>query len=162
MMAYLRHNTLRGGILLGLIIATVIWVWLYVIDALVGEPLRTFSLLGGVARFTALHYALCCLYGIAAVAVVHGAAREPNLLIAAAFAFILFETAFAILTAVLQQVGLGQLAWIRIMGGQPGRGSSDRHRAGQDASPARGTAAGRGGNRGLSIASPPRTAGPTY
>lgn len=117
MMAYLRHNTLRGGILLGLIIATVIWVWLYVIDALVGEPLRTFSLLGGVARFTALHYALCCLYGIAAVAVVHGAAREPNLLIAAAFAFILFETAFAILTAVLQQVGLGQLAWIRIMGG---------------------------------------------
>lgn len=113
----IRHNTLRGGIVLGLIVATVIWVWLYVVDALVGQPLRTFSLLGGVARFTVLHYGLCCLYGIAAVTVVHRAAREPNLLVAAAVGFILLETAFAIFTAVLQQIGLGELAWIRIMGG---------------------------------------------
>jgi hypothetical protein len=113
----IQHNTVRGGIVLGLIVGTVIWLWLYVVDVLVDQPLRTFSLLGGVARFTVLHYGLCCLYGIAAVGVVHRAAREPNLLIVAAFAFILLETGFAILTAVLQQVGLGQLAWIRIMGG---------------------------------------------
>ena len=112
-----RHHTLRGGIILGLIVGTVIWLWLYLVDALVGEPLRTFSLLGGVARFTVVHYALCCVYGIAAVAVVHAAAREPSLLIVAAVAFILLETGFAIVTALLQQVGLGQLAWIRIMGG---------------------------------------------
>jgi hypothetical protein len=113
----IRHNTFRGGIVLGLIVGTVIWLWLYAVDALVGQPLLTFSLLGGVAGFTIVHYALCCVYGIAAVSVVHGAAREPSLLVVAAVVFILLETGFAILTAVLQQVGLGQLAWIRIMGG---------------------------------------------
>jgi|SRR5690242_7925902 hypothetical protein len=112
-----QHHTLRGGIVLGLIVATIIWLWLLVVDALVGEPLRTFTLLGGVVRFTVLHYALCCVYGIAAVAVVHAAAREPTLLIVAAFVFILLEAGFAILTALLTQVGLGQLAWVRIMGG---------------------------------------------
>jgi len=39
------------------------------------------------------------------------------LLIVAAFVFILLEAGFAILTALLTQVGLGQLAWVRIMGG---------------------------------------------
>ena len=113
----LGNRTLRGGIALGLTVGTVIWLWLCVVDAIVGEPFRTFSLLGGVARFTVLHYVLCCLYGIVAVAVVHGAARMPSLLIIAAFCFILFEAGFAILTAVLQQVGLGQRAGVRIMGG---------------------------------------------
>ncbi|HKW40573.1 MAG TPA: hypothetical protein VJN39_04925 [Gemmatimonadales bacterium] len=113
----IRHNTLRGGILLGLLVGTLIWLWLWAVDAIVGQPFRTFSMLGGVARFTVVHYTLCCLYGIAAVAVVHRAAREPPLLIIAAFVFILLETGFAILTAVLQQIGLGQLAWVRIMGG---------------------------------------------
>lgn len=113
----IQHHTLPGGIILGLIVATVIWVWLYAVDAFVGEPLRTFTLLGGVVRFTLLHYVLCCLYGIAAVAIVHAAARQPSLLIFAAFVFILLETGFAIATALLSQVGLGQLAWLRIMGG---------------------------------------------
>ena len=113
----MRHHTVRGGILLGLAVGTAIWVWLFAVDAIAGEPLRTFSLLGGVARFTVLHYALCCVYGVIGVAVVHGAAREASLLIGAVVAFILFELAFVFGTAVLAQVGLGQLAWVRIMGG---------------------------------------------
>jgi len=38
--------------------------------------------LGGALRFTALHYLLNVVYGIAAVALIHASAREPRLLVA--------------------------------------------------------------------------------
>src|SRR2546426_1073875 len=71
-----RHPR-REGVLLGLVVATSIWVWLAVVDAIAGQPFRTFVVLGGIASFTLLHYTLCLAYGLAAVAVVQGAAREP-------------------------------------------------------------------------------------
>src|SRR5256884_9465394 len=73
-----RHPR-REGVLLGLVVATSIWLWLAVVDAIAGQPFRTFIVLGGIASFTLLHYALCLAYGLAAVAVVHGAQREPSL-----------------------------------------------------------------------------------
>ena len=112
-----RPRTLREGIKLGLLSATAIWLWLVIVDALAGQPLRTFSLLGGVALFTVLHYALNVVYGVAAVSVVHGARREPTLLVGAALVFLLMEIGFAMLSALLAQVGLGELAWVRIFGG---------------------------------------------
>ena len=112
-----QHSAFREGTLLGLIVATSIWVWLVVVDAVAGQPFRTFQVLGGVARFTVLHYLLCIAYGVVATAFVHGAKREPSLLIAAAFGFFILEFAFAMLAALLSQVGLGQLAWVRILGG---------------------------------------------
>jgi hypothetical protein len=112
-----RHSSIREGVQLGLIVATSIWAWLALVDALAGEPFRTFTVLGGLVPFTILHYVLCLLYGVIAVSVVHRAAREPSLLIAAAFVFFILEFAFAMLTALLAQVGLGELAWVRILGG---------------------------------------------
>jgi len=56
-------------------------------------------------------------YGVAAVAVVHGAALEPSLMLGAAFAFFILEFGFVMLTVLLSQVGLGELAWVRILGG---------------------------------------------
>ena len=70
-----RH-TRREGVLLGLLVATSIWLWLAVVDAIAGQPFRTFAVLGGIVPFTLLHYALCLAYGLAAVAVVHGDVAE--------------------------------------------------------------------------------------
>src|SRR5260370_39144113 len=105
------HSSLREGVALGLIVATTIWVWLAVVDALAGQPFQTFRVLGGVAFFTALHYVLCILYGVATLAVVHGAARTPSLLVFAAFCFFLLEFAFVMSTVLRTNCGLGQLPW---------------------------------------------------
>src|SRR2546430_4241271 len=88
-----RHPR-REGVLLGLVVATSIWVWLAVVDAIAGQPFRTFAVLGGIASFTLLHYTLCLAYGLAAVAVVQGAAREPSLLLGASFFFFILEFGF--------------------------------------------------------------------
>ena len=112
-----RHSSLREGAILGAVVGTGIWAWIAMVDAVVGEPFRTFAVLGGVARFTALHFVLCLAYGVVAVSVVHAAAREASLMVGAAFAFFLLEFAFVLLTAILSQGGLGGLAWARIVGG---------------------------------------------
>ena len=43
-----KHDSLREGARLGLVVATSIWIWLAVVDAVAGEPFRTFggSLIG--------------------------------------------------------------------------------------------------------------------
>jgi hypothetical protein len=112
-----RHSSLREGVILGAVVGTGIWAWLALVDAVVGEPFRTFALLGGMARFTTLHFVFCLTYGVVAVSIVHAAAREASLMVGAAFAFFLFEFAFVMLTAILSQGGLGGLAWARILGG---------------------------------------------
>jgi len=99
------------------IVAATIWVWLAVVDAVAGQPFRTFLVLGGIPLFTVLHFVLNVVYGVVVVWAIHGAAREPRLLLAAAFGFLIVEFAFAMLTVVLSQIGLGQLAWVRIIGG---------------------------------------------
>jgi hypothetical protein len=111
------HSSFREGVVLGLIVATAIWVWLALVDGLAGQPFRTFQVLGGVALFTVLHYLLCLAYGVVVLTVVHGAARAPSLLVFAAFCFFILEFAFVMATVLLANVGLGQLAWVRILGG---------------------------------------------
>jgi hypothetical protein len=51
------------------------------------------------------------------VSVIHGAAREPSLVVAVAFGFVIVEFTFAMATVVLSHLGLGELAWVRIFGG---------------------------------------------
>ncbi len=112
-----KHDTRREGVALGLVVATTIWVWLALVDALAGEPLHTFTTLGGIAVFTIAHYLLNVMYALVIVGAIHGAVRQPNLIIALAFGFVMVQFVFAMLTAVLSNLGLGELAWIRIFGG---------------------------------------------
>src|SRR4029077_17445046 len=114
------HSSLREGVILGAVVGTGIWVWIALVDAIVGQPFHTFAVLGGVARFTTLHYVLCLAYGVVAVSVVHAAARETSLIVGAAFAFFLLEFGFVMVSAILSQVGLGGLAGVRILGGNLG------------------------------------------
>ena len=113
----MKHNSLWEGTRLGLVVATTIWVWLAGIDAVVGQPFRTFAVLGGIAQFTVLHYVLNVAYGVAIVSALHRAAREPSLVLGLAFGFFVVEFGFAMLTVLLSHLGLGRLAWVRILGG---------------------------------------------
>ena len=112
-----KHDSLREGAKLGLIVATSIWAWLAVVDAVAGEPFRTFTVLGGIVLFTAMHYLLNLAYGLLIVSAIHAAAREPSLVIAVAFGFPIVEFVFALVTVLLSHLGLGELAWVRIFGG---------------------------------------------
>jgi hypothetical protein len=111
------HDSLREGTTLGIIAATTIWVWLVVVDAIAGQPFQTFAALGGITVFTVVHYLLNIGYGLAIVSAVHGAAREPSLALAVVFGVVMLEIAIAMLTVLLSHLGLGELAWIRILGG---------------------------------------------
>jgi hypothetical protein len=111
------HDSLREGTSLGIIVATGIWAWLAVVDAMAGQPFYTFSVLGGITTFTIVHYLLNIAYGVAVVSAVHGAEREPSLAIAVVFGLVTLEIAFGMLTVLLSNLGLGNLAWVGIFGG---------------------------------------------
>ena len=112
-----KHNSLREGAMLGLVVATSTWVWLAVVDAVAGQPFLTFTVLGGLALFTATHYLLNLAYGVAIVSAIHGATREPSLIMAVVLGLCMVEFGFALLTALLSNLGLGELAWLRFFGG---------------------------------------------
>jgi hypothetical protein len=111
------HDSLREGTALGITVATGIWVWLAAVDAVAGYPFQTFSLLGGITAFTIVHYLLNIAYGVVIISAVHGAAREPSLAIAVVFGVVTLEIAFAMLTVLLSNLGLGARAWVGIFGG---------------------------------------------
>jgi len=111
------HGAVREGATIGAIVATAIWIWIAAVDAITGSPFYVFRALGGAVAFTALHFLLNVLYGIAIVSIVHAAARAPSLIIALLFGFVVIEIAFAMLTVFLSNLGLGELAWLRIFGG---------------------------------------------
>ena len=111
-----KHDSLREGATLGFVAATATWVWVALVDAIAGQPFRTFTVLGGVAPFTLIHYLLNVAYGLAIVSLIHGAVRQPSLIIAVGFGFLMMEFAFAMATVMLSHL-LGELAWVRIFAG---------------------------------------------
>ena len=112
-----RDGSMREGATLGLIVATSTWIWVAVVDAVVGEPFHTFMVLGGIAAFTIVHYLLNLIYGVVLVSGIRGTTREPTLMMAIVFGFLMVEFAFAFLAAVFSNLGLGDLAWIRLFAG---------------------------------------------
>lgn len=112
-----HHDSIREGLTLGLAAATGIWAWIAVVDAIVGQPFHTFTLLGGIVAFTLMHFLLNAAYGVVIVSAVHEAVRAPSVIFGLGFGFLIFEFAFAFLTVGLSNVGLGDLAWLRIFGG---------------------------------------------
>jgi hypothetical protein len=107
------HNSLREGTTLGIVVATGIWVWLAVVDAIAGTPFETFAALGGIAVFTAVHYLLNIVYGVVIVSAVHGTSREPSLAVGLVFGLVAFEIALAMLTVLLSHLGRGALVLSR-------------------------------------------------
>ena len=73
------HNAVRNGLARGVVVATSIWLCIAGVDALAGEPFRTFAVVGGIPELTVLHHVLTLAYGVLIVAGVHTAARQPLL-----------------------------------------------------------------------------------
>lgn len=111
------HDTRREGIRLGLIVGTITWLWVALVDVIAGRPFHTFTILGGLLAFTAMHYLLNVAYGIVLVSAIHGAEHAPSLIIAVLFAVVMLEGAFAMFTNILAQASLGHAAWVGIAGG---------------------------------------------
>lgn len=125
-----RHSTVREGVTAGVLGATVIAVWFFIVDIIARHPLHTpevlgaalFSVLGpgdhsaavAVATYTVVHYAAFIVVGLIATAVIHAAHREPTVLAGAFILFVAFELAFYGFVALLAHTLLEELAWYSI------------------------------------------------
>ena len=112
-----HHNSLREGVRLGLILASVTWLWVALVDAITGQPFHTFLALGGIGVFTVMHYLLNIAYAVVVLVAIHGADRAPSLIIAVLFGALTLEGGIAMVTNLLAQAALGSVAWIEILGG---------------------------------------------
>jgi hypothetical protein len=111
------ESALREGTWLGVLVASCTWLWIAAVDAVAGEPFFTFGMFGDVTIGTLVHYILNILYGIVLVIAVRGSRHAPSLIIAVIFGLVMMEVAFAMLSVMLGQAGLGTLAWLRIFVG---------------------------------------------
>ena len=110
------HHALREGAKLGIIVATVTWLWLALIDVTSGDAFRTPTMLGGIVAFTLVHYVLNMVYAVSVVSLIHSATRHPTLILVALIGFTMVEIGFIMLTAALSYF-LGGIAWVSIFGG---------------------------------------------
>src|SRR5690242_8426166 len=91
-----RHSTVLEGIIAGVLGATVVAVWFFIVDLIARHPLHTPQLLGAalfsilgpgsesaawyVVTYTIVHYAVFIAVGLIATAVIHAAHRQPAVL----------------------------------------------------------------------------------
>jgi putative oxidoreductase len=128
------HPVLRKGIIAGLIGATAVAVWFFIVDLIAGQPLFTPTTLGHalltvlkptpayappaaiIIAYTVFHYLAFIGIGIVAAVVVGWAGAEPAVLLGFVILAVAFEVGFYGLVAVLQLVTpLGALAWYQVM-----------------------------------------------
>lgn len=128
-----EHNTIQEGIIAGILSATVIAVWLLVVDVIAGHAFFTPTVLGrgllgffGVSRptdsptlyvvlYTIFHYVSFAIVGVIVAMIVHQARRTPAVLAGFLVVFIIFEMGFYGLAALLSvNSDLGGLAWYQI------------------------------------------------
>lgn len=127
------HAVLRDGVIAGLIGATAVAVWFFIVDVVAGHPLFTpdtlghalFSVTGPVAMhergafiaaYTVFHYAAFIVAGIVAASVVDMAGEEPSVVLLAVLIFVAFEIGFYAFVAILQHsTPLGALAWYQVL-----------------------------------------------
>jgi len=129
-----EHNTIREGIYAGVLSATVIAVWLAVVDMIAHHPFFTPDVLGSglirflgaprmsdtvllhVAFYTVFHYVSFAIIGVVVAWVVHQARRTPAILAGFLIMFVVVEFGFYGLAAMLSvNTLLGEGAWLQIM-----------------------------------------------
>lgn len=128
-----QHSSVREGIYAGLIGATAVAVWFFIVDIVAGNPMTTPDLLGrglisilgkspmmpdttlaNVAVYTIFHYVAFALVGILLTVVIHQSARTPAILAGLLLAFVAFQLGAIGLTTLLMQSDYGGLAWYQI------------------------------------------------
>lgn len=126
-----EHNVFREGFIAGVIGATAVALWFFVIDVVAAHPFYTPEILGRsllsvlgpgrgdpqllvVAIYTVFHYAAFIASGIVATGIIHAGRQQSAVLAGALILFVAFEIGFYGLTALLSESQLGSLAWYQI------------------------------------------------
>lgn len=127
------HAILHDGVIAGVIGASAVAVWFFIVDLIAGHPLFTpdtlgralFSVTGPVAlhqsatfiaAYTIFHYAAFIVAGIMAASVIDWAGQEPSMVLFAVLIFVAFEIGFYAFVAILQHsTPLGALAWYQVL-----------------------------------------------
>ncbi len=129
-----EHGTIREGIYAGVLSATTIAIWLFIVDTIEGRPFFTPDVLGSgmlrflgaprmtdtlalhVAFYTIFHYVAFAIIGIIVAWIVHQARRSPAILAGFLIMFVVVEFGFYGLAAMLSANSvLGTVAWYQIM-----------------------------------------------
>jgi putative flippase GtrA len=102
------RSVIGRGLLAGVIAATTLAAWFFIIDALLAQPFRTpaflaAALLGleesapsavGVAAYTLVHYAVFCAIGVASAWLLDRSGIRPQFLLGAVAGLLLFDVIF--------------------------------------------------------------------
>lgn len=127
-----RHGLMKEGIVTGVIGATVIAVWFFIVDMVTGRPFFTPDVLGTmllrifgapstldtvvlhVALYTVFHYLVFAILGMLIVAIVHQGQRTPGILAGFLILFVAMQLGALGFTALFAESPLGQVAWYQI------------------------------------------------
>lgn len=127
-----QRPVLQEGAIAGVLGATAVAAWFFVIDLLRGNPFLVPAGLGHamlhmigvtgaegrvapVVAYTVLHYAAFVLTGIVAALIFRGAERHPSVLVGALLLLVVFEIAFFAFSSVIARVSsLGTPGWLLV------------------------------------------------
>lgn len=126
---------LRQGITAGMIGALVVAVWFLIVDSVVGRPLFTPAALGSaffngaggtlgvefstttILGYTLIHFAAFLLAGVVASVLVTQAEKAPHLVFGIIILFVIVETFFIFMVAMLSTWLMEELAWWSVLVG---------------------------------------------
>ncbi len=127
------HNSIREGVVAGVLGATAIAIWFLIVDLISGHPLYTPDLLGRglisilgkppvmadtmathVFAYTLFHYAAFALFGVIVASIVHQSARTPAILAGFLIMFVVFEIGAYGLAGLFTESEFGGMAWYQI------------------------------------------------
>ncbi|HEY5218381.1 MAG TPA: hypothetical protein VIJ16_01170 [Gemmatimonadaceae bacterium] len=126
----MQNSILREGSVAGVLGATSVAVWFFLVDVVLRHPFQTpielgrgfFTLFGQTTNgntdllvmigYTVFHYAAFIALGLVVATVVHWAEKQPTVLAGAMILFIVFEVAFYAISSAFSAIPvLGVLAW---------------------------------------------------
>jgi hypothetical protein len=131
----MRHTIARDGIVAGVLGATAVALWFFVLDMMYRHAFATPEALGrGLLRilgpqgsegaavfilvYTLFHYVAFILAGLLVAVIVHFAEREPGVLAGAMMLFVAFEIGFYALSSALSESPMfGALGWAQVATG---------------------------------------------
>lgn len=129
------HPVIRQGIVAGLIGAGLVAVWFLLVDMIAGRPLFTPGALGSailhgaggltgveistatVLGYTLIHLAAFLLFGMIVSGLVTQAEKFPPLVFGLLILFVVFETFFIVMVAMLGTWLMEELAWWSVLAG---------------------------------------------
>ena len=129
------HPLLRDGVIAGLIGASVIAVWFFIVDVIAGRPFFTPATLGHalldvfgkhaapddsalvhVLAYSVFHFAAFMIVGLVASLIVFLARYEPSILFGFVVLFVAFEVGFYAFVGLLSEAtALRRLAWYQVL-----------------------------------------------